>query len=560
MKKKQFVTFGNEKQEERRVAMRKGLKILLVIVVLVWTRPALGLSGAVFTTLENGSAVNHNIYEDIEDVYLDGGPGPHAPIGAAGLPEGCYYFQVTDPSGKTLLSTDPVECRCFHVNSDGVIDDVCTASVSQKVKGQIVQVSCAHNTGTDQDHGAVTVQLYPFNETPNNGGVYKVWVTPVECYEQYNGFNPRCCKTDNFKVQKKGKSCDPPVIVITKIDDSDADGKADEEEKEIVGWPVQVTDPLGVTNTFYTPATVLAVPAGSWQICEDEDDDWLCTGPECNNVTVADCSGQTHRVVFCNIQLGGITACKGYDANADGVDDGIPVEGFAICLEGTAVNGETVSDCKYTDCDGCVTFDRLLPGDYTACEIAPENWYASSPTKVSLCLKENAEEQVQFLDYCTGTVYMRTKGFWQNQGCTIVTKEDLDYLSVLAPYKSGTIITKGQDNCGGLACPESVALPLDTVNALGCYIVAPNGQDSKLGLAQQLMAFILNCRHGLDSFGATLILPDGTSYNVQDLIDSAVSAWQAGQDVTLYQGLLDSINNMESGVDCILGSPCPVVY
>src|SRR5262249_51824652 len=36
-------------------------------------------SGAIFTTLVDGSAVNYNIYAAKEDVYLDGGPGQGAP-------------------------------------------------------------------------------------------------------------------------------------------------------------------------------------------------------------------------------------------------------------------------------------------------------------------------------------------------------------------------------------------------------------------------------------------------------------------------------------------------
>jgi hypothetical protein len=52
--------------------------------------------------------VNLNIYDAKEDVYLNGGPGINAPDDAAGLPAGTYSFQVTDPSGKTLLSSDDV--------------------------------------------------------------------------------------------------------------------------------------------------------------------------------------------------------------------------------------------------------------------------------------------------------------------------------------------------------------------------------------------------------------------------------------------------------------------
>src|SRR5690349_19365366 len=81
---------------------------------------AAGPTGAIFTTTANGSRVNANQYFSKCEVYLDGGPGPNAPAGAAGLPDGEYYFQVTDPSGKHLLSTDVVTNRRFQV-SGGVI-------------------------------------------------------------------------------------------------------------------------------------------------------------------------------------------------------------------------------------------------------------------------------------------------------------------------------------------------------------------------------------------------------------------------------------------------------
>ncbi len=64
-------------------------------------------SGAIFTTLADGSEVNFNQFPSKEAVYLDGGPGPGAPQLPAGLDDGTYVFQVTDPSGKTLLSPAP---------------------------------------------------------------------------------------------------------------------------------------------------------------------------------------------------------------------------------------------------------------------------------------------------------------------------------------------------------------------------------------------------------------------------------------------------------------------
>ena len=101
---------------------RSGLAIAVVGLSLVPLQ-AHAPSGAIFTTLPDGSEVNYNIYASKYDVYLDGGPGVGAPQTAAGLDDGTYVFQVTEPSGKTLLSTDPARCRQFVI-SDGIITSV----------------------------------------------------------------------------------------------------------------------------------------------------------------------------------------------------------------------------------------------------------------------------------------------------------------------------------------------------------------------------------------------------------------------------------------------------
>ncbi|HET7487021.1 MAG TPA: hypothetical protein VFJ85_03775 [Acidimicrobiales bacterium] len=172
-------------------------------------------SGAIFTTVADGTEVNFNQYPSKDAVYLDGGPGPGAPASAAGLDDGTYVFQVTNPNGKDLLSTDLAACRQFTV-AGGVITGVIG--------------SCPHVTGVDADHNAVTVQLMPYLDTTNPGGVYKVWVTSLEDYlasckklgvsnglavvdcgtapSNKHGFMPRHSKTDNFKVR------DVPIVEI----------------------------------------------------------------------------------------------------------------------------------------------------------------------------------------------------------------------------------------------------------------------------------------------------------------------------------------------------------
>lgn len=228
-------------------------------------------SGAIFTTLPDGSEVNFNHFDAKEDVHLDGGPGPGAPQEAAGLDEGTYVFQVTDPSGKVLLSTDPARCRQFTV-ADGIITSIAPSDPA-----------CDHVTGSDVDHPpALTVQLMPYLDTPNKGGVYKVWITFTEDYVcsldvvdcgydtgpdgHKHGFVPAHSKTDNFKVGEH-----PIVEIDTRFHEHDHAGSMLLDNRG-VKW----TDPLGASNnkwSYWAPwlnvfheAHVEAVEVGTHKI------------------------------------------------------------------------------------------------------------------------------------------------------------------------------------------------------------------------------------------------------------------------------------------------------
>jgi hypothetical protein len=197
---------------------------VLTAALLIAGTAGAQVTGAIFTTLYDGSAINHNIYDTKEDVYLNGGPkSPKAPCGAAGLPDGDYYFQVTDPSGKIVLSTDDLEHRRVTVQGGIIVAYAYT-------------VTASHATGAGKC-GSTTVQLYPFNDTPNPGGEYKVWMQSVESVLAV-GFVPSQSKTDNFKatgaVDSDGDGLSDAAEVSFGTDphnpDTDADGLSDGEE------------------------------------------------------------------------------------------------------------------------------------------------------------------------------------------------------------------------------------------------------------------------------------------------------------------------------------------
>lgn len=147
------------------------------------------LPRAVFTTDSTCSGVDLNIYQLKSDVYLDRGPSH---IGAASLPDGNYYVQVTDPSGACVLGTsigtaDPTP---FKVSNNGATIS-CIQLCAYLTNGP---GACALN-GVDPNCG--------YNDTSNPGGEYKVWVS------NESSFPNNSTKTDNFKV--KGGTTPPPT-------------------------------------------------------------------------------------------------------------------------------------------------------------------------------------------------------------------------------------------------------------------------------------------------------------------------------------------------------------
>src|SRR5438874_546618 len=143
------------------------------LLVTVAAASTLMAAKTVYTTNSSGSPQNLNQFAAKADAYIRDETA------------GTYYFEVTGPNGP-LLSSDDASCRLFTV--DGV--------------GNITSASavCPHTPGSSLN----SLQLLPYNDTPNNGGVYKVHVVPQSCVTAVNGavltYSNGCEKSDNFKV------------------------------------------------------------------------------------------------------------------------------------------------------------------------------------------------------------------------------------------------------------------------------------------------------------------------------------------------------------------------
>lgn len=571
------------------------------------------LSGAIFTTTWDGSIVNENVrYGEKREVYLDGGPPPNAPQTAAGLPDDLYVFQVTDPSGGYLLSEDPSKCRMVRVHAGVIVELVAPSAVglglsdSYDPPGPAGPYPChiqdeppgpgpsgRHDTNIDTDHGppAIVIQLMPFRNTPNPGGVYKAWMTPLREYVIKNGdleaipqqlkvkgkfvgFQPDAgfgpprdaVKTDNFKV--KGR-VEPAVLHVRKVNDRNGNGVIDAGEPELT-WRVCVTDPTGVTNCYYTPLDVVAEPPGDYAVDEDNPAAWehTCTmvdgaytSPKQDPVTVAMATSE-RTVVFCNFNPGQITACKFYDFDSNGGWSGereVGISGWPMTLTGLTFEGVSVGpDERRTGADGCVTFERLVEGDYRVCEGTPleANWRHTTNECQNVRVAQGESERVEFGNVClvpfAGGL---TMGYWKTHTGLDSPARDATYDRL--PVMLGIAPEDGY--------PEQ---QVDTeAEARAVFDAAESSTgDGVLMLKAQLLAAKLNALK-FDGFDLAQF-PDGTVVgDVMERADGILDDIANGTphskaEIVGVKDLLDAANN-NSHVQVLRGPsvvPCPRTF
>ena len=239
--------------------------LILMLMVGVQSASAFGnpVTGSIFTTKADGTQVNANIFDSKDAVYVNGGPQNEHSNGLA--PDGTYYFQVTDPSGAVPLSTDDITCRQLVVSGGKIVGvpsgpapTTCTSSDGGK--GNFHAASTANLS-----NGEVPVQLCAqsgcpagqpdYKDTTNAGGEYKVWITPVDDYNNCSnpnfGFCSSLSDTDNFKVSSPNLA----LIAVCKFNDQNDDGAQDNGEPLIPHWPITATGVVGDTGTGVTNQT-----------------------------------------------------------------------------------------------------------------------------------------------------------------------------------------------------------------------------------------------------------------------------------------------------------------
>jgi hypothetical protein len=173
------------------------------------------VAGAAFTTDDpaitssclNGPShttpsVDCNIYGAKEDVWINGGPSG----GQNHLSDGSYFFAVLDPGGQP----DPNDGSAKNLSSPNDSYGDRTFSVSGgHVDGTYLGPHLYDLTGGGDASLGELIQLAPYNDTSNPGGVYILAICSLD-----SGYpvDPRSCKYDAFKVKAGGceGDCGPP--------------------------------------------------------------------------------------------------------------------------------------------------------------------------------------------------------------------------------------------------------------------------------------------------------------------------------------------------------------
>src|SRR5262249_14970390 len=154
------------------------------------------------------------------------------------------------------------------------------------------------------------------------------------------------------------------------------------------------------------------------------------------------CGNSTTCVQHINSGAGEICGKKFFDMNANGVQDpGEPgVPGWTITLTNT--NGDPPQTTQ-TDQNGDYCFLHIFSGTYIVSEESRANWFATTPTSVTLNIMVGACQQVANfgnVHYCPPS-NGHTLGFWHNKnGRDVLCMNDPGWRTLLGTLNGTTYV------------------------------------------------------------------------------------------------------------------------
>ena len=379
---------------------------LLVMVISLCALPAAAqVPGAILTVDAAGAA--RATFARPTDVFLAAGSAATPCRAAEFLSDGDYYFQVTDSTGRRLLSTDAVSERRFTVQH-GVITTILTGdSILPR----------PHFGGSPTACGSGTVNLAPFADVGPGQASYLVWITPVDRLDGdpnvidpvcgdgcFHGFRPQFSRVFSFRVENK-RNCQPTFCASgVKYQDANCNGVRDSGVAGVAGVGIDFDNGSGVVLSG------ISGPDGAYQVCGLTDGGtyrvteraplgFAQTGPLDHRLSrrvVARDFG--YLIVFCDADVTGldfgnqlipnaIGGSKFEDLNANGVrDPGEPgLAGVTINLfPGVSPNPTGPSRTLVTDSSGNFLFTNATPGPFFLVETAPAGFTQTTPAGGSI--------------------------------------------------------------------------------------------------------------------------------------------------------------------------------
>jgi hypothetical protein len=562
----------------------------LVASSLLVTTMSAAFSGAIYTSLGDGTTVNANNYDNCADVYLNGGPQNE---NGAGLPDGEYYFQVTNPNGGALLSTSPASERRLQVVGGVIFGRAPDLNPAGYVDGFGVN----HLEGTvNSENGSKPVQLWHFEDTTNSGGVYKVWLIPVAAATigedgvtlLFDGGNS---KTDNFRCvhDDSGGGSGTVVIFGRKYYDLNANGVFDggEEWNEADARPAVTIEINFETSEGVVFDTATTDENGLWfyempenstfTACEVLPDGYNQTGPlDGDAVANGDASATAGGgcwsgavtlvgltgVNFGNVDTASIGGVKFYDANANGeMDDGeVTIPGFKIVLEITYPDDTTDTVEVWTDAGGAWSYEVPVGSDVTACEVLPlGSWIQTAPALGCHSVEDVTDDStdLNFGNVCLGPGGGHTLGFWSNKNgqATMNDGGSLDpELAMLAALN--------------LRKADGSDFDPDTYKKFRDWILSATATNMANMLSAQLAAMELNVEAGFVADGAIIYGGDCLGFTTINAVRTAANASLGADGLTLaddpnraeQECLKNALDDANNNLNFVQAQPCDVIY
>jgi serine-aspartate repeat-containing protein C/D/E len=402
--------------------------------------PALAqVPGAVTTTTESGAA--QTVFADKSDAFFTAGPTSTPCAATQFVNDGQYYFQVTDLSGTTLLSSDPASERIVTIRNgvlfsyDGHTHETDTVEGIDEQTGETVE-TVAHGPC-----GALSVGLAPFRDAGSRDASYLLWLTPIARFSGdptqidpvcgdgcFHGFRPESSLTSAFRVEDKRFCEDSFCVSGVKFEDRNGNGLRDSGEPGLPGIEIRAEGESGARRSGLTGSD------GAFQVCglshgqdfritEAVPFGFQQTAPldrRFSRRLIAQDLG--YFVIFCDENFTGldfgnqlisnaIGGIKFEDLNANGVrDPGEPgLAGFTISLT-PASPGSPPLQSAVTDASGQFLFTSVPVGSFILSETLQQGFSLTVPALNSIPVtlasggSSIANEFGNFRGVLTGTI------------------------------------------------------------------------------------------------------------------------------------------------------------